>query len=185
MKPLAILVLFLAAQTALGEDVQVQYRLTGLFQPDRVEDLRRQASALPASDNSPVEVRLISVDYDTAVVTFSYDSRSENFKNRKPEQVLERINQLLRSASRGSFSVFPLSESKLDELQKERIAVAGLDCKGCAYGAYRSIALIDGVQRAVVSFKEGYVTAWIEPNKTSREALFAALEKAQVDVLEP
>lgn len=182
---LAILVLLCTAQAVDAEDVHVQYRITGLFQPDRVEDLRRQAGAMPVKDNNPVEVKLVDVDYDTAVVTFSYDGQSQNFKNRNPEQVLERINNLLRSVSRGSFNLFPLSESKPDELQKERIAVAGLDCKGCAYGAYRAIATIDGVQRAVVSFREGHVTAWIEPAKTNRQALVAALQKAEVEVTDP
>ena len=66
-----------------------------------------------------------------------------------------------------------------------RVAVAGLDCKGCAYGAYRAIAMIDGVERAVVSFRDGHVTARIDPAKTNREALVTALRKAQVDVTQP
>ena len=66
----------------------------------------------------------------------------------------------------------------------ERIAVAGHDCKGCNFGLYRSIANIEGVERAVASFKEGHVTAWIDHTKTNREALLAALKKKEVDVLE-
>ena len=65
-----------------------------------------------------------------------------------------------------------------------RIGVAGLDCKGCAYGAYRTLAKIDGVERATVYFKQWIVTARVDPSKTNREALVAALKKAEVDVLE-
>jgi len=36
-----------------------------------------------------------------------------------------------------------------------------------------------------VSFKDGHVTAWIDPAKTSRNALAGALKNAQVDVIEP
>lgn len=186
MKHSAILILLLAAQSAFAEEVQVKYRVTGLFQPDRVDDLHRQADKLPASkNNQPIEATLADVNYDTAVVTFRYDSDAQNFKNRKPEQVYEHLNNMVRNASRGSFNLFPLSDVKPDQLREERIAVAGLDCKGCAFGAYRAVAAISGVERAVVSFKEGHVTARIDPARTNRQALVAALKQAQVDVTEP
>lgn len=175
-----------AAHPALAGDVTVQYRLGGLFQPDRVDDLRRQAGTLKIDDrDAPNAVKLVGVDYEAAVVTFAYDADSPHFKNRNPQQVHDLINNLLRNVSRGGFSVSPPSDPKPDRLVRERIAVAGLDCKGCAYGAYRAIAPIAGVERAVVSFKEGHVTGWIDPAKTNREALIAALKKAQVDVTDP
>lgn len=179
------IVALFVSQSLWAEDVQVQYRLTGLFQPDRVEDLRSQAGELRSDRNGPVEVRLVNVNYDTAVATFRYDSDSQHFKNRKPEQVLEHLNNMLRGVSRGSFSAFPLSDLKPEDGREEKISVAGLDCKGCAYGAYRAIATIDGVERAIVSFKDGHVTARIDPKKTSREALVSSLKKAQIDVTEP
>jgi copper chaperone CopZ len=180
---LSIIALCLTAQQAPAEDVTVQCRLTGLFQPDRVDDLRRQAGAMRFDGKEgPADVTLVDVSYDDAVVAFSYDAKSQHFKNQKPEKALERINDLLSRVSRGSFKAFPLSNLKKEQLQEVRIAVAGHDCKGCAYGAYRSIAMIDGVERAVVSFKEGQVAARIDSAKTNREALVAALKKAQVDV---
>ena len=182
---LALLIALTAPRMAAAEEVRVQYRLTGLFQPDRVDDLKRQAGAMPVSNNAPVEVKLVNVNYDTAVVTFSYDSESQSFKNRKPDQVYQHINNLVRNASRGTFNLFALSDLKPDQLREERIAVAGLDCKGCAFGAYRAIATIDGVELAVVSFKERHVTARIDPAKTDRKALVEALKKAQVDVTAP
>lgn len=185
MKRLLSILLLLSVPAAFGEDVKVQYRLMGLFQPDRVDDLRRQAGELPLNDkNNPVEVKLVEVNYDTAAVTFSYDSESKDFKSRKPEQVIQRIDTLLRQASRGAFSVSPLSALKPEQLRKERIAVAGHDCKGCNFGLYRAIASLDGVERAVASFKEGHVTAWIDPTKTNREALVVALKKKEVDLVD-
>lgn len=187
MKTLASLFLLLLCGAASAEDEKVQYRLLGLFQPDRVDDLRRQAGVLPAeaknTKNQPVEVTLVDVDFDSTVVTFSYDSAT-TFKKQPPEKIRERIDQLLRQASKGAFSIAPLGTLKPEQLKVERIAVAGHDCKGCNFGLYRSIANIEGVERAVASFKEGHVTAWIDHTKTNREALLAALKKKEVDVLE-
>ena len=65
-----------------------------------------------------------------------------------------------------------------------RIAVAGHDCKGCNFGLYRAVASLDGVERAVASFKEGQVTAWIDPGKTNRQTLVDELRKRDVTLLE-
>lgn len=183
---LSIILLFVASGAILADEQNVEYRLTGLFQPDRVDDLRRQAGPLVIQEgNSRFEVKLVEVNYEMAVVTFAYETDSPPFKNRNPDQVLERIGNQLRHISRGSFTVTPLSTLKPERQKEERIDVAGLDCKGCAYGAYRAIAQIEGVERAVVSFKEGHVKAWIDESKTNRESLIKALKNAQVDVIEP
>ena len=183
---LPIVAVLLTAHPAVAEDVTVRYRITGLFQPNRVDDLRRQWGTLTVNDrNAPAGVRLVDVDYETAVVTFAYDADSKDFQTKTPKQMNEHINNILQNGSRGGFRVYPPGTSKPDRLVRERIAVAGLDCKGCAYSAYRAVALIDGVERAVVSFKEGHVTAWVDPSKTNRAALVAALVKAQVDVTGP
>ena len=186
MKRLPFIYLFIFCGAIFGEDVKVQYRLLGLFQPDRVDDLWRQASELPAEAKNPkgqpVEVKLADVNYETAVVTFSYDGAT-TFKKQPPEKIRERIDQLLRQASKGAFSIQDLSATKPEQLKVERIAVAGHDCKGCNFGLYRAIANIEGVERAVASFKEGHITAWIDPTKTNREALIAALKKKEVNVV--
>lgn len=186
MRMLLILLFLVVARPASAEEVRARYRITGLFQPDRVEDLRRQAGTLTFREgNATAVAKLEGVDYESAIVTFSYDAGAAPFKNRKADQVLERLNQELRGHSRGAFQLFPVGEAESGTLREERIPVAGLDCKGCAYGAYRAIAMIDGVERAVVNFREGHVTARIDPAKTSRAALVAALRKAQVDVTNP
>jgi copper chaperone CopZ len=183
---LPITALLLTSHAAIAGDAEVKYRLTGLFQPDRVDDVRRQAGTLRINDpDAPAEVRLVNVNYETCVVTFAYDAKSRPFANKNQSQIQELINNLLQHATRGSFQVYPPSGLKPDQLTQECIAVAGLDCKGCAFGAYRAVAAIDGVERAVVSFKEGSVTVWINPSKTNRAAIVAALKGAQVDVLGP
>lgn len=180
-----LLMFLLAARVASAGEVTVQFRITGLFQPDRIEDLRRQAGTLRGNEkDSPGEVRLTDVNYDTAVVTFAYDPEAKPFKGAKADKVSERIGNLLQGATKNTFKIFPVSALKPEQQKSERIAVAGLDCKGCAYGAYRVIATIDGVERATVDFKEGRVTAWIDPAKTNRDALIAALKKARVEIVE-
>jgi len=174
------------ARCALADEATAQYRLTGLFEPDRVADLRRQAGALSAGEkDAPTEVRLVDVNYDTSIVTFAYDPAAKPFKGADAEKVRERISNLLRGATRGTFDVFLLGALKPGEQQEVRIGVAGLDCKGCAYGAYRAVAAIEGLERATVSFKEGWLKAWIDPARTNQEAVVAALEKAHVDVIKP
>ncbi|WP_422927622.1 heavy-metal-associated domain-containing protein [Singulisphaera sp. PoT] len=186
MRHLLCIALLIAARPGVAGDVTVKYRLMGLFQPDRAEDLRKQAGTLAIDEGgAKTLVKLVDIDFEAATATFSYDADAKAFQGKSPQQVHESINNHLRNASRHNFNAFPPDTSKPEKLVRERIAVAGLDCKGCAYGAYRAVATIDGVDRAVVSFKGGHVTAWIDPSKTKREALVAALKKAEVDVVEP
>jgi copper chaperone CopZ len=63
--------------------------------------------------------------------------------------------------------------------------VLGLDCKACALAAYESIAKIDGVEQATASFRDGLVTARIDPARTSRAALEEILKKRGVTLKGP
>jgi copper chaperone CopZ len=178
------LLIGLAAGPAPAAEALVRCRITGLFQPDRVDDLRRQGGALRlVQGDASAELRLVEVDYDDAEATYAYDPDTRPLKNSGPGQVRERIDHLLRDASRGAFSALPPSTLPADRRQEIRIGVAGLDCKGCAFGAYRALAKLDGVERATVDFRRGIVTARVDPAKTNRDALVAALKKAEVDVL--
>ena len=58
-------------------------------------------------------------------------------------------------------------------------------CKACSLGAYEAIAGIDGVEQATTSFKEGKVTALIEPTKTDHAKLEDGLRKRGVTVTKP
>ncbi len=179
------LLIGLAAGLAPAAEARVRCRITGLFQPDRVDDLRRQGGTLRhVQGDASAEIRLVEVDYDNAEATFAYDPDARPLKDATPEQVRERIDPLLRNASGGAFSALPPRTLPADRRQEIRIGVAGLDCKGCAFAAYRALAKLDGVDRATVDFHRGLATARVDPSKCNREALVAALKKAEVDVLE-
>ena len=81
-----------------------------------------------------------------------------------------------------TFGAKPLRTTSLDKLKLIEIPVAGLDCKACSLAAYEAVYKLEGVERATASFREGKVTALIDPTKTDRAKLEAALKKREVDV---
>ena len=154
-----------------------KYRVTGLFAPDRVEDLRKLVAQLP-------DVKLVSVDYKSAEAVFSYDPAKLGGGG-KPEKAMERLDNLVRNASRSTFGIKPLCTTPRDQLTLIEVGVLGLDCKGCAFAAYEAVAKLDGVEQATASFKIGLVTALIDPKKTDRAAIEAALKQRQVELKKP
>ena len=66
-----------------------------------------------------------------------------------------------------------------DKLTRIEIAATGCDCKACGLAAYEIVAKVEGVAQAAVSFREGRITALIDPEKTSRAALEDALKKTR------
>jgi hypothetical protein len=79
IRPLTLLALLLTlspAGASAGE-AKVRFRVTGLFQPDRKDDLVRQAKEL-------TDVKLVAVDYETTVATFAYDPDVQPFKHARP-----------------------------------------------------------------------------------------------------
>jgi copper chaperone CopZ len=154
------------------EAEQVKHRITGLFSRDREDDLRETVKRM-------ANVALVSVDFDAGEATFEYDA-AKLFKDSKPKDYLERFDNLLRSASSHTFGARPLCTTPKDKLTRIEIGVAGNDCKGCNLAAYESISKIDGVEQATASFKDGKVTALIDPSKTNKAALEEALKKRQV-----
>ena len=91
----------------------------------------------------------------------------------------------LAHASNHTFHVKPRSTAQRAKLKTVVILVAGLDCKACALAAYEAVARVDGVEQATASFKEGLVTALIDPEKTNRAALAEALKKRNVTLKTP
>lgn len=153
-----------------------QHRITGLFAPEREKDLREALQKLP-------EIRLLQLDFDHAEGTFVYDP-AKAFPGSKPGDLVKRFDEKLRSASRHILGVQPPSGTPKDALQRVTIPVAGLDCKACCLAAYESIYKLDGVVQATASFREGLVTALIDPQKTARATLVGALKKRNVTVKE-
>lgn len=174
----ALLCMLLAATVFAADErplrpQEFKHRVTGLFQPDRVEELDRLVAQL-------LEVKLVHVDFKSAEAIFSYDAAK--LGGGKPENALERLDNLVRNASRSTFGIKPLSAAPWEKLTPVEIKVYGLDCKACALVAYEAVAKIDGVEQATASFKEGRVNAWIDGTKTRRESLVEALKKAHVEI---
>jgi len=163
-----------AAQTPALPAGPYTYRVTGLFSKEREADLRAAFADLP-------EFKLTKVDFDDAEVTVEF-APAKLFPNQKAERVTELVNDRLRQASGHTFGVKPRRTMPRDKLQQVVIPAAGLDCKACCLAAYEIVAGIDGVEQATASFKDGRVTALIDPARTSRAKLEEALTKRGVKV---
>lgn len=172
MKHVAVAFLVLAVACGLASAEPIKYQITGLFSPDRVADLKEAMEDLP-------QIKLVSVDYKNAEATFDFDAKKV-FPGANEKQVMERLENLLRPASRHTMGLKPARTVPLEKLTFVEIAVEGLDCKACSLAAYESIYKLDGVERATASFKEGLVTAHIDPAKTDRAKLEDALKKRGV-----
>lgn len=160
-----------------AEAQPVKHRITGLFSKDREADLRESVKKMG-------EISIVEIDFDHAEVTFSYD-REKLFPKTKDKDLLERFDNLLRQSSSHTFGAKPLCTTPPDQLTRVEIGVLGLDCKACSLAAYEAIFKIEGVEQATASFKEGRVTALIDPAKTNRAALEDALKKRNVTLKQP
>lgn len=157
------------------EPQPIKHRVTGLFSPDRKDDLIEVLQKLP-------DVKLVSLDYETSEAAFQYEP-AKFLAGSKPQQHVERFDMLLRSVSSSTFGIAPLCTTPKDKLTRIEILVVGLDCKACCLAAYETIYKIEGVAQATASFKDGKVTALIDPEKTNRATLEMALKGRQVELV--
>lgn len=175
---LCVTLLLLPATAAAADKPATPQRFTyhvlGLFSPDRDKDLRKAFEDLP-------DFKLIAVDFEGAEITVEFDPATA-FPGAKPAEVVERFDQKLRQATRHTFGAKPRRTVPKEKLEQVVIPVAGLDCKACCLAAYEIVARIDGVEQATASFKDGKVTARIDPAKTDRAELEMALRKRGVAV---
>lgn len=175
---LPVIILSSPSAYLLADEQTATFRVYGLFQPDRVDDLRQLiADKLP-------ELAVMKIDYEHATAEFRFDPIT-TLRNAKPEQYRERLDGLLRPASSGAFSLLPLSSVPTEQWQRIEIEIAGLDCKACSAAAYDAVAKLDGVERATASFRERRLVAWVDPTKIDRAKLIEALLKKRVDVPMP
>jgi hypothetical protein len=156
---------------------RTKHQITGLFSTDREQDLRDVVAKLP-------EFKLAGIDFANAEAVFEYDP-AKSFPGAKPEQIVERFDNLLRGASNHTFGVKPLRTVDRDKLKLVEIPVVGLDCKACSLGAYDAVYRLKGVECATASFKEGRVTALIHPDLTDRTELETALKQRGVQIKTP
>lgn len=181
--PLAAFPLFLAAiaVAAGGEksDLPTRYKhqVTGLFSTDREQDLRETFKQIP-------EIHVVSIDFKNAEVTLEYSTKKV-FANAKPDEIIQRLDGMVKSASNHTFGVKPLRTVPRDKLRLIEIPVAGLDCKACCLAAYEAVYRLEGVETATASFRDGRVTALIDPKKTDRSKLEAALKQREVAAKSP
>jgi copper chaperone CopZ len=153
---------------------KITYRVIGLFSPDREKDLRESFKEI-------TDITLVAVDFESAEITVEF-SPAKLFPGQKPERVAELVNDKVRQATHHTFGVKPRSTVARDKLQQVVIPVAGLDCKACCLAAYEIVAGVDGVMQATASFKDGKVTARIDPSKTDKAKIEDALRKRGVHV---
>ena len=148
-------------------------RVSGLFMPERVDDLHRLMNEFP-------EARLLKIDFETAQATIGYSGNSDLFRNAKPEQIVERLNDRVRQLSGNTFSLKAPGELPNESLQLVEIPIVGLDCKACSLAVHDILARIDGVEHATASFRDGLARAWIDPARTSQAKLEEALTQRRV-----
>lgn len=166
-----------------AEEQTMTVRIIGISDPSRVEDFRTAVKSVP-------ELQLVSVDGEKASAVLRYDVAAIITKPKPkpddlaPAKILAQIDNLVGKASVRTFTVTEPTGFAEDKLAKVEVKVGVLDCKGCRYGAYIAIAKLDGVERATVNSTNRTLTAWIDPTKTNKEALVAALKKARVELPE-
>lgn len=171
-----------AFQDVLADDAAkpaepLKHQITGLFSADRVEDLKEVFVKLP-------NIKLIKVDFENAEVMVEYDP-AKAFPGAKPEQIVEQFDNQLRGVSNSTFGVKPLRSIEKEKLKLIEIPVVGLDCKACCLAAYESVYKLKGVERATASFKEGRVTALVNPEMIDRVELEMALKQKGVQFPTP
>jgi copper chaperone CopZ len=152
----------------------IKHQITGLFSTDREPDLREAVAKIP-------DIKLVSIDFQKAEATFEYDP-PKAFPKMKPDQVMQKLDGLVKAASSHTFGVKPLRTMPREKLKWIEIPVAGLDCKACCLAAYEAIYKLDGVEQATASFRAGLVTALIDPAKTDRAKLEVALKQRGVQL---
>jgi len=169
----ALAVTFLLATSYVNaEETKTKVRIFGVFSPDREKDLRKITDEW-------TDIKLESVDFKHAEGVFVFDA-DKLFPKAKPEQIITNLDNKLRTASNSTFGIKPLSTVAKDKLVRIEIGVVGLDCKACSFAAYNIIAGIDGVEQATSSFKDGLITALIDPAKTQKAVLEETLKKRNV-----
>jgi hypothetical protein len=173
MHSLTIVSVLLLPTIVSAEPTTLTVRVTGLFLADRVQDLKE------LFEEQFPEVKIAKLDFDRAEAELVFDS-AKVFPKVKPADILKQIDQKVRQTSNGTFGIHPASTVANDKLKRIEIGVAGLDCKACSLAAYEIVAKIDGVEQATASFKNGLITALIDPEKTDKAMLEAALKKRNV-----
>ncbi len=167
----------MAAPLHAGEESGT-FRILGLGTPDRQDVLREIMEKV-------TEVQITKLDFDKAEVTVRYDvvTLFPGSNPKKPptaDAINQRLDERVRQASLGGFSLKPLGTLSRDQLQRLEIKIMLPDCRGCRLGTYYAIAKLDGVEQVNFITEPSHLVVWIDPSKTNRDALVDVLKKARV-----
>ncbi len=155
----------------------VTLRVIGLFMPQRVDDFRNLMKQFP-------ETSLQAINYESAEATIRYAANSDLFRNAKPEQIIERLNNRVRQLSGYTISLKLPGEITRENLKRVEFPILGLDCMACSMAVHDILMQVDGVEHATASFRSSLAIAWIDPNKTDRSKLEAVLKQRGVTLFE-
>jgi hypothetical protein len=172
----SLFVASLAADLHAAPSVEISRRVLGLFEPSRVDDLKQLVPTLPG-------VELVQLDYASTVAVWRLDPAlvMTNYNAKKPpteEQLAQRLDSLLGAASIRTFALKPLAGIPAEKAILVQLRPPILDCRGCRFAVYNSIAKLEGVEIATVG-KDGLISARIDPAKTDQQTLRAALKKVR------
>jgi cation transport ATPase len=173
-----IVALAFAADRPKDAPVTLKYQVVGLFSKERVADFREAMKKVE-------KVELVSVDYDNAEAVFRFVPKVAFPHASKPEHYVAHLNNAVRHASTHTIGVKPPRTAPRDKLKWVEIPVSGCHCKACDLALYDITARVEGVEQAQASFKEGKARALIDPTKTDRDKIIAALKKRGVSVKAP
>lgn len=148
------------------------FQVTGLFAPSRENDLKTVFATLS-------DLQLKSIDFANAEITVEFDP-SKAFPGAKPEQYVERLDNLVRNASRYTFGIQPRRKMPLDQLTRIEIPAAGLDCRACELAAYEMVYKLPGVEMATANFREGRVVVYVRADVTDRMKIETVLRERGV-----
>ena len=176
---LAGLWVFVLAFPAIGaEPKAINVRITGLFAAEREADLRELIKQWP-------EIELTKLDFAHAEAVLRFDP-AKLFPGVKPNEILARLDDKVAAMHPSALSASSrLPPSAHDKLKRIEIPVVGLDCKACCLAAYEIVAKIYGVEQATASFKDGRITALIDPKRTDRAKLEDVLRQRGVTLMRP
>jgi hypothetical protein len=100
----------IAARDILAQDAiqEHRHRVTGLFSPDGEADLRKLLEEIS-------DIQLKQLDFETSEATFTYNAE-QLFNKPKPDQMVERFDQLIRQHSQSTFGIRPLCQLPKEQL---------------------------------------------------------------------
>ena len=161
-----------AADEKAIEPVDAKFRVLGFFDEEQVDFFKSTIAELEG-------IELVDVNYEKAEATLRLSDERFIQKGDLAKQVAG-VNTVLRPAARSVFIVMEPDLIPLTERSKITLPIAGLDCRGCSYGAYLCVNELEGVSRATADFGEGHVIVHYDPDKITPLDMEAALAKKSV-----